>query len=204
MRVTPRVLALALVASAVTAQAQQTAPAPPPGAAQPRQGAPPQGRGVAPGGRRMARSPDGPADEMPGAPPMMRGPMAGGGIASMLLAHTAELKLTDQQLSKLAVIARRSDDRHKAMRASMDSLMRANRPQPDGMAPANPRPLNADQDRTMMTRMRDQEHADLRDALAVLTIDQQADAWMMRGAGPEGARGQPGARFSGVRARHGE
>ena len=122
----------------------------------------------------------------------------------MLLAHTAELKLTDQQLSKLAAIARRTDDRHKAMRASMDSLMRAERPQGNGPASANPRPFNPDQASAMMTRVRDQERTDLRDALAVLTIDQQADAWMMRGAGPMGPGAQPGARFGAMRGRRGE
>jgi uncharacterized membrane protein YebE (DUF533 family) len=131
---------------------------------------------------------------------MMREPMPGGGIASMLLAHTAELKLTDTQLSKLAAIARRTDDRHKAMRVSMDSMMRANRPQADGTAPT-PRPFNAEQGRAMMTRVRDQERTDLRDALAVLTVDQQADAWMMRGAGPGGAGGPPRARFGAMRGR---
>jgi hypothetical protein len=126
--------------------------------------------------------------------------MGGGGIASMLLAHSAELKLTDPQLSRLAAIARRTDDRHKAMRASMDSVMRANRPV-DGTTPASARPLTGDQGRAMMTRVRDQERTDLRDALAVLTIDQQTDAWMMRGAGPAGAGGPPRARFGAMRGR---
>ncbi len=106
----------------------------------------------------------------------------------MLLAHAAELKLTDSQLSRLAAIARRTDDRHKVMRLSMDSVMRANRPQA-GTAPAQPRPRMRDQNRAMMDRMREQERTDLRDALAVLTVDQQADAWMMRGAGPMNAGG---------------
>jgi hypothetical protein len=206
MKFTYSVLALALVAGAVTARAQQPAPAPQPGQGPPRQGPPPQARGVAPGGRRLGRTPGAPDGPMPGAPAMMGGPMTGGGIASMLLAHTAELKLTDQQLSKLAVIARRTDDRHKAMRTAMDSVMRANRPQPDGNAQVNPRPFNPDQQRAMMTRMQDQERTDLRDALAVLTVDQQADAWMMRGPGPGAMRagGAPGTRFSGMRARRGE
>ena len=204
MRSTRVVLALTLVVLAVPAHAQQPAPAPQPGQGPARQGPPPQARGIAPGGRRMAPTPDGPgAGQMPGGPGMMRGPM-GGGIASMLLAHSAELKLTDQQLSKLAAIARRTDDRHKAMRASMDSVMRANRPQPDGAGAAAPRPFNAEQGSAMMTRAREQERTDLRDALAILTVDQQADAWMMRGAGPMNAGGPPGARFSGMRARRGE
>ena len=207
MKISHGVVALTLVVSAVGAQAQQAAPAPQPGQGQPRQAPPPESRGMAPGGRRMAPTRSGPAEgPMPSAPgPMMRGPISGGGIASMLLAHSAELKLTDAQLSRLAAIARRTDDRHKAERATMDSLMRANRPA-DGTAP-NPRPLTGDQGRAMMTRMHDQERTDLRDALAVLTVDQQADAWMMRGAGPMGGMGgamPAGARFGGVRSRRGE
>ncbi len=184
MRMTYRLLALTLVAAAAAATAQQPAPAPQPGQG-PRQGPPPEARGMAPGGRRMAPTPGGPgAGQMGrGGPGMMGAPMGpDGGIASMLLAHTAELKLTDSQLSRLAAIARRTDDRHKAMRASMDSMMRANRPQA-GTTPAQPRPMMGDQNRAMMDRMREQERTDLRDALAVLTVDQQADAWMMRGAG---------------------
>ena len=200
MRPAHVVLALAFVAGAVAAHAQE--PAPQPGPA-PRQGPPPQARGIAPGGRRLAPSPDGPgAGQMPGGPRMMRGPMAGGGIASLFLAHSAELKLTDTQLSRLAAIARRTDDRHKAMRASMDSVMRANRPQGDGTTPA--RPLNGEQGRAMMTRARDQERTDLRDALAVLTVDQQADAWMMRGAGPMPAGGPARPRFGATRSRRSE
>ena len=135
-----------------------------------------------------------------GGPGMMGGPAApGGGIASMLLAHTAELKLTDSQLSRLAAIARRTDDRHKAMRASMDSLMRANRPQP-GTAAEPARPMFGEQGRAAMDRMREQERTDLRDALAVLTIDQQTDAWMMRDGGPRFGRG-PRAAPMGARSR---
>ncbi len=200
MRIAYRLLALTLVASAAAASAQQPAPAPQPGQS-PRQG-PPSQRGGAPGRRSLAPTPGGPGmGQMgPGRPGMMGGPMAGGGIASMLLAHTAELKLTDPQLSRLAAIARRTDDRHKSMRASMDSLMRANRPQP-GAAPAAPRPMMGDQNRAMMVRVQEQERTDLRDALAVLTVDQQADAWMMRGAGPMGAGGPPRARFGAMRGR---
>ena len=190
-------LTLSILAASAPAMAQQPGPAP-------RQGPPPQARGEAPGGRRMAPPPAGPdGGQMgPGGPGMMGGPMApGGGLASMLLAHSAELKLTDQQLSKLAAIARHTEERHRALRASMDSVMRANRPQPGVTAPADPRPQMTDQTRAAMDRMREQERADLRDALAVLTIDQQADAWMLRGPGPMGADGPPRARFGAVRGR---
>jgi hypothetical protein len=137
-------------------------------------------------------------------PGMFGGPIAGGGIASMLLAHSAELKLTDSQLSRLAAIARRTDERHKVQRASMDSLLRANRPQPGGTASANPRAFNGDQNRAMMERIREQERTDLRDALAILTVDQQADAWMMSRAGPRGAGGSARARFGAMRGRTGQ
>lgn len=204
MKFTHGVLALTLVAGAFAAHAQEPTPAPQPRQGQPRQGPPPQARGGAPGARRMAPMAGGMVtDQMPGGPGMMMAGPMGGGVASMFLAHSAELKLTDSQLSRLAAIARRTDDRHKAMRTSMDSLMRANRPQADGATPANPRPLNGDQMRTMMTRVRDQERTDLRDALAVLTVDQQADAWMMRGAGPMNAGGPPRARFGPMRPRRG-
>lgn len=190
-------LTLSILAAGARAQAQQ------PGQA-PHQGPPPQARGEAPGGRRVAPTPGGPdGGQMGHGDPSMTGwPMApGGGIASMFLAHTAELKLSDQQLSKLAAIARHTEERHKAMRASMDSLMRANRPQPGAAPAADPRPLTSDQHRAAMDRIREQEHADLRDALALLTIDQQADAWMLRGPGPMGAGGPSRARFGATRGR---
>ena len=197
MRFARSLLAFSILAAGAPAMAQQPGPAP-------RQGPPPQARGEAPGGRRMPPSPAAPDDDQvgPRGPGMMGGPMApGGGIASMFLAHSAELKLTDQQLSKLAAIARHTEERHKMMRASMDSLMRANRPQPGSSALAEPRSLVSDPTRATMDRIHEQEHVDLRDALAVLTIDQQADAWMMRGTGPVGAGGPPRARFGAMRGR---
>ena len=198
MRIALRTVALAIVAAASVAHAQQPAPAPQPGQDQPRQGPPRSGTA---GRRQLAPTPGGPGRMGARGPGMRGGPgAAGGGIASMLLAHTAQLKLTDTQLSRLAAIARRTDDRHKAMRASMDSLMRANRPQP-GATPTDRRPVMGDQNRAAMAKMRDQERTDLRDALAVLTVDQQADAWMMRGAGPIGAGRAPRARFSAMRGR---
>lgn len=187
MRFTYSFLALALVTSPVVARAQQPAPAsqgptPLPQGPGPHQRGATERRpvGAMPGGPMMERM-------RPGGPGMMGGP-SGGGIASMLLAHTAELKLTDTQLTKLAAIARRSDERHRSMRLATDSLMRAQRSQ-QGSAPADPRGMSADQDRASMDRMREQERTDLRDALAVLTIDQQADAWMMRGAAHRGFGG---------------
>lgn len=147
-------------------------------------GQPPQGGGVGggmgrarggqPGRRPQAAEQEGPGDPVMG---MMMG-AARPGIASMLLARSGELKLTDSQVTRLAAIARRSWERDEAMRASMDSMM-------NRMASGQP-----EDGTSMFTRMRtapalarEQERTEVRDALAVLTIDQQADAWMRRGMG---------------------
>lgn len=102
-----------------------------------------------------------------------------------LLAHVAELKLTDPQVTKLAAIARRADERHRAMRTTMDSMARLAPPPAAGSATRPP-----DAMRAAMERAREMERGDVRDALAVLTVDQQADAWIMRGAA--GGRPHPG------------
>jgi hypothetical protein len=126
-------------------------------------------------------------------------PMGGGGpgAASMLLAQTAELKLSDAQVTRLAAIARRTADRSAANRAAMDSMRSQFRPNPQGAAPSAPSPAA----RAFMERMRTQSHDDLRDALGVLTPDQMATAWqsmarrnmMARGRGM-GRRMGPGGR----------
>ena len=99
--------------------------------------------------------------------------------AQFLLAHTGELKLTDAQVTRLAAIARRSADRRRSLRVQLDS-MRSER------GPGRARPDSAgrermrqrfDQMRPAMERLRDQSQADRRDAIAVLTPDQQAQAW---------------------------
>ncbi len=99
--------------------------------------------------------------------------------AQFLLAHTGELNLTDAQVTRLAAIARRSAERRRAFGLQMDSL-RAQR------APGAARPDSADRERMRqsfeqmrpgMERLRDQAQADRRDAIAVLTPDQQARAW---------------------------
>lgn len=169
-------IALALagaLAAAPMLEAQQPAPA-----------QPPAGRV----GRRQAipRPVQGPARRP------MQGPAAGlagrGDAASMFLARTGELRLTDAQVTRLAAIARRAADRRRALRARVDSLRAA---APVANAPAAGQPLRAD-----LERMREQARADLRDALAVLTPDQQAQAWeamaMRRGmAGPGPNRPAP-------------
>lgn len=148
-------------------------------------------------GRRMG---DGP---MPGPGAMGRRGGGGGAIedpAQFLLAHTGEFRLTDAQVTRLAAIARRSADRRRALRAQMDSL----RPQ-RGFAGARPDSAardrmrqRFDQMRPAMDRLRDQSQADRRDAIAVLTPDQQAQAWeriaasgrMQRGGGGRGGFGR--------------
>jgi hypothetical protein len=117
----------------------------------------------------------------------------------MLLAHTGELNLTDAQVVKLAAISRRSEARRRSMRAAFDSSrQRFQRPAPGDTAA---RRQLREQMRTNMERSRDQMRADERDAIAVLTADQQARAWELvsrRGSGfrgeMRGMRGRGGAR----------
>ena len=147
-------------------------------AGRPQQGPPPQQR------ERGPRPRMGGMGGMDGGPGSQRGgpPEA---LASHLLAHVGELKLTDQQVTKLAAIARRSDERHRAMRTTMDSMARLAPPPAAGSATRPP-----DAMRAAMERAHEMERGDVRDALAVLTVDQQADAWIMRGAA--GGRPHPG------------
>ena len=177
-------LALAgLLAAAPTLDAQP--PAGPPPAAQP----PVRQRRPMP--RRLDRAADRPGFGGPGARGarggMMGFPMGGASsLAERLLGQTGELRLTDQQVVRLAAIARRADERRRALRTRMDSLrttLRADttarrrgfRPGAPGLGGTPGGPLAAD-----FQRMRDQARADLRDALSVLTPDQQAQAWEMR------------------------
>lgn len=151
------------------------------------------------GAKQPARGPGGPS----GPPPMM-----GGGrpaAASMLLAQTAELKLTDAQVTRLAGIARRSADRRAANRMAVDSLRTQFRPNAQGERPAGP-PAAA---RTLMERVRTQQHEDLRDALAVLNPDQQATAFehmARRGMMDRGGarKGQMKGNRGGMRGRGGQ
>jgi len=165
MRRLALLLALAL-APALHAQTPEPGPGPGPNPGRGEGGPPPFARGPAfgPGMR-------GPGMRGPG----MRGPDgAPGDIGSFLLAHTAELKLSDQQVTRLAAIARRSEDRRQAAMRSMDSVAtRRFRNDSTGRGPGGPPPaMRAEAD-----RLRQLRHADLREALAVLTPDQQASAW---------------------------
>lgn len=116
--------------------------------------------------------------------------------AEFFLARTGELRLTDAQVVRLAAIARRSADRRRAMRASMDSVAPARRV---GMRMDSTdraaRMREMEGMRARFERQREQTRADLRDAIAVLTPDQQATAWEMAAGGPPGARGARGSRF---------
>ena len=157
MRRLALLLALAL-APALHAQAPGPGPGPEAGprGGGGRQGGPaPFARGPAFG--RGMRAPGGPSD-----------------IGSFLLAHTAELKLSDQQVTRLAAIARRSGDRRQAMMRAMDSLA-TRRPPVDSVGRGRRAPSPAMRAET--DRLRDQRRADLREALAVLTPDQLALAW---------------------------
>ena len=118
--------------------------------------------------------------------PMQEGP--GPQAAKMLLANSAELDLTDAQVVKLAAIARRGEARRRSMRASMDSARM--RFQPGQPADSAVRRQFGDRMRADMEKMRDQVQADQRDAIAVLTADQQAKAWAM--VANRGARRGPG------------
>jgi hypothetical protein len=121
--------------------------------------------------------------------------------AAFLLSHTGELKLTDAQVTRLAGIARRSAERRRALRAQMDSIRPelARGERPDSATRARMR-QRFDQLRPQMERLRTQSQADRRDAIAVLTPDQQAQAWeriarMGRGGGEFRGRARGPARM---------
>jgi hypothetical protein len=115
------------------------------------------------------------------------GAMMGGNQADFLLGHTGELNLTDQQVVRLAAIARRAHEREQTMhRGMMAQHMGAD------MAPPNAAAM--ERMRASMEQMHTAMRADLRDALAVLTPDQQATAWEMAARGHGGPEGMGGNR----------
>ena len=131
----------------------------------------PRGPGGRPGPATMAGRPGG-----PGASPI-------GSTADFLLAHTGDLALTDAQVVRLAAISRHTEARRRTMVARMDSARAAARPAPgDSAGPRRARPAGPPE--AELRQARDQLHADVRDAIAVLTPDQQATAWMMIAGGP--------------------
>jgi hypothetical protein len=110
----------------------------------------------------------------------------------MMLAHTGELELTDAQVTKLAAIARRTAERHHAMMGTVDSMRATNRPAPpQGNAPPAVRPSPSPAAVAQMEKMRAAAHADLRDAIAVLTPEQQARGWEMMAQRGRGGQGGP-------------
>ena len=122
--------------------------------------------------------------------------------AQHFLAHTAQLQLNDQQVTRLAAIARRAESRQQARRALIDSMRSRWITAPaDSASRVTRRAEIANTMRAAMQRARDERHADLRDALAVLTADQQARAWELRSGSGRGAR--LGARGRGARAARG-
>lgn len=105
-------------------------------------------------------------------------PMMGVPGAEMFLSQAGPLQLTDQQVVRLAAIARRADDRRKALRTRLDSL----RPRVAPGDSAGRRERRVAPPMDLFEREREASHNDLRDALAVLTADQQARAWEMMAA----------------------
>ena len=158
MHTLARAVGMTLFLAAVTVEAQQPG-GPPPGVGRPAFG-------------MMAGAP-GRADASPI-----------GATADFLLAHTGDLALTDAQVVRLAAISRRTEARRKATAARMDSARAAARPAPgDSASPGGRRRGPARPPPAELQRARDQLHMDVRDAIAVLTPDQQANAWMMIASG---------------------
>jgi hypothetical protein len=136
------------------------------------------------------RMPDGPGPMHGGGPGMMPGG-PGPDPAAMLLAATGRLRLTDAQVVRLAAITRRAEERRAAMQTSMQAA------HADAAARQAPPDAQMARMRQAMERMHEQARADLRDALAVLTPDQQAAAFEMvahhaGGHGPGQHRMGPG------------
>ena len=128
----------------------------------------------------------GPGRRMPMMPDPGRGPAGGpvGATADFLLAHTGDLALTDAQVVRLAAISRRTDARRKAMTARLDSTRASAPASGDSAGPRDRRRRPPAPDEAELRQARDRMHADVRDAIAVLTPDQQATAWMMVAGGP--------------------
>lgn len=144
--------------------------------------------------------------QVPGRAGMAAGPIDN--TAEFLLSRTGELRLTDAQVTRLAAIARRSAERRQALRAQLDSLRPDRGPGMARDSAARDRlRQRMEQMRPVMDRLREQSRADRRDAIAVLTPDQQADAWervaragqMGRGVRSRFAGPRPGAFGRGMR-----
>ena len=114
-------------------------------------------------------------------------PMPDGPGVEMLLSQTGALQLTDAQVVRLAAIARRAEDRHRALRTRLDSLRPRRAPGDSAVRGRGERMPGMD----LFERERDATHNDLRDALAVLSPDQQARAWEMMSGRRALGRGGP-------------
>lgn len=148
------------------------------------------------------------AQQQPGMPGRDSGRLP---AAQVLLAYTGELQLTDQQVVRLAAIARRAEARRRATRASMDSARTRFAPGQPARTDSAARRQLRERMRGEMDRAREQSLADQRDAIAILTPEQQARAWElassrgryhgMRGRGmrERGMRRGPGRDFRGPR-----
>ena len=119
------------------------------------------------------------AQQPQGPRPAPGGMPFGAPVVEMLLAQTGPLQLTDAQVVRLAAIARRADERHRALRTRLDSLRPRRAPGDSTARRERPMPPT-----DLLERERDASHVDLRDALAVLTADQQARAFEMIAARP--------------------
>lgn len=132
---------------------------------------------------------------MHGMGPGMAAMHVGAHAAEFLLAHTGQLKLTDAQVTRLAAIARRGQERMQTMHSSMQGMHGAPAP---GTQPQPPSAADMQRMQQMHEQMTAAVHGDLREALSVLTPDQQATAWevaaeMIHGGGaPGGGHGMQG------------
>jgi len=121
-------------------------------------------------------------------------PMPGCPGVETLLSQTGALQLSDAQVVRLAAIARRAEDRHRALRTRLDSLRPRRGPGDSTARGRGERMPGMD----LFERERDATHNDLRDALTVLSPDQQARAWEMMAGRRALGRGGPMPR-SGIR-----
>lgn len=139
------------------------------------------------------------AAQGPGEPMMNRGMGPGAApppAARFLLAHTGELNLTDAQVVKLAAIERRAEARRVTTRTAMDSMrarFMAQGMPADSAARAARHNVMMSTMQANQTKMREGQQADLREAVAVLTADQQAKVWqLMAQAGRANRAARPG------------
>src|SRR5256714_9407910 len=91
-------------------------------------------------------------------------PMPGGPGVETLLSQTGALQLSDAQVVRLAAIARRAEDRHRALRTRLDSLRPRRGPGDSTARGRGERMPGMDP----LERERDATHNELRDALTGL------------------------------------